>query len=255
MSGSPLLKIDGLKASIGDIEILKGIDLEIMPGEVHAVMGRNGSGKSTTAHVLMGHPDYEVTDGTVDLEGNDLLEMEAYERARAGIFLSFQYPHSVPGLQVGNFLRRSVAAIRGEEEAKGSEFRNQLKQGMEQLGLDRSFLSRYVNDGFSGGEKKRFEILQMMLIKPKLAILDETDSGLDIDGIRTVAEGVDAAIRGTQSAALIITHYNRILEHVKPDKIHVLIDGKIVMSGGPELANQLEEKGYDWVEKEVSGNE
>ena len=218
-------------------------------------MGRNGSGKSTTAHVLMGHPDYEVTDGTVDLEGNDLLEMEAYERARAGIFLSFQYPHSVPGLQVGNFLRRSVAAIRGEEEAKGSEFRNQLKQGMEQLGLDRSFLSRYVNDGFSGGEKKRFEILQMMLIKPKLAILDETDSGLDIDGIRTVAEGVDAAIRGTQSAALIITHYNRILEHVKPDKIHVLIDGKIVMSGGPELANQLEEKGYDWVEKEVSSNE
>ena len=255
MSDSPLLKIDGLKASIGDIEILKGIDLEIMPGEVHAVMGRNGSGKSTTAHVLMGHPDYEVTDGTVDLEGNDLLEMEAYERARAGIFLSFQYPHSVPGLQVGNFLRRSVAAIRGEEEAKGSEFRNQLKQGMEQLGLDRSFLSRYVNDGFSGGEKKRFEILQMMLIKPKLAILDETDSGLDIDGIRTVAEGVDAAIRGTQSAALIITHYNRILEHVKPDKIHVLIDGKIVMSGGPELANQLEERGYDWVEKEVSGNE
>ncbi|MAK26263.1 MAG: Fe-S cluster assembly ATPase SufC [Euryarchaeota archaeon] len=255
MSNSPLLKIDGLKASIGDIEILKGIDLEIMPGEVHAVMGRNGSGKSTTAHVLMGHPDYEVTDGTVDLEGNDLLEMEAYERARAGIFLSFQYPHSVPGLQVGNFLRRSVAAIRGEEQAKGSEFRNQLKQGMEQLGLDRSFLSRYVNDGFSGGEKKRFEILQMMLIKPKLAILDETDSGLDIDGIRTVAEGVDAAIRGTQSAALIITHYNRILEHVKPDKIHVLIDGKIVMSGGPELANQLEEKGYDWVEKEVSSNE
>lgn len=255
MSNSPLLKIDGLKASIGDIEILKGIDLEIMPGEVHAVMGRNGSGKSTTAHVLMGHPDYEVTDGTVDLEGNDLLEMEAYERARAGIFLSFQYPHSVPGLQVGNFLRRSVAAIRGEEKAKGSEFRNQLKQGMEQLGLDRSFLSRYVNDGFSGGEKKRFEILQMMLIKPKLAILDETDSGLDIDGIRTVAEGVDAAIRGTQSAALIITHYNRILEHVKPDKIHVLIDGKIVMSGGPELANQLEEKGYDWVEKEVSSNE
>ena len=255
MSNSPLLKIDGLKASIGDIEILKGIDLEIMPGEVHAVMGRNGSGKSTTAHVLMGHPDYEVTDGTVDLEGNDLLEMEAYERVRAGIFLSFQYPHSVPGLQVGNFLRRSVAAIRGEEQAKGSEFRNQLKQGMEQLGLDRSFLSRYVNDGFSGGEKKRFEILQMMLIKPKLAILDETDSGLDIDGIRTVAEGVDAAIRGTQSAALIITHYNRILEHVKPDKIHVLIDGKIVMSGGPELANQLEEKGYDWVEKEVSSNE
>ena len=160
MNSRPLLKIKGLEAGIDQTKILKGIELEIMPGEVHAVMCRNGSGKSTTAHVLMGHPDYEVTDGTVDLEGNDLLEMEAYERARAGIFLSFQYPHSVPGLQVGNFLRRSVAAIRGEEEAKGSEFRGQLKQGMEQLGLDRSFLSRYVNDGFSGGEKKRFEILQ-----------------------------------------------------------------------------------------------
>ncbi len=251
MGGAPLLKINGLEASIGDTQILKGINLEILPGEVHAVMGRNGSGKSTTAHVLMGHPDYEVTNGTVHLDGDDLLDMEAYERARAGVFLSFQYPHSVPGLQVGNFLRRSVAAIRGEEAAKGTEFRSLLKSGMEQLGLDRSFLSRYVNDGFSGGEKKRFEILQMMLIKPRLAILDETDSGLDIDGIRTVAQGVDAAIRGTNSGALIITHYNRILEHVKPDRVHILIDGKIVMSGGPELANKLEENGYDWVEAEV----
>jgi len=251
MGGAPLLKINGLEASIGDTQILKGINLEILPGEVHAVMGRNGSGKSTTAHVLMGHPDYEVTNGTVHLDGDDLLDMEAYERARAGVFLSFQYPHSVPGLQVGNFLRRSVAAIKGEEAAKGTEFRSLLKSGMEQLGLDRSFLSRYVNDGFSGGEKKRFEILQMMLIKPRLAILDETDSGLDIDGIRTVAQGVDAAIRGTNSGALIITHYNRILEHVKPDRVHILIDGKIVMSGGPELANKLEENGYDWVEAEV----
>ena len=255
MSVTPLLKIDGLEASIDETVILKGINLEILPGEVHAVMGRNGSGKSTTAHVLMGHPDYEVTNGNVKLDGEDLLEMEAYERARAGVFLSFQYPHSVPGLQVGNFLRRSVSAINGEEAAKGPEFRNLLKEGMEQLGLDRSFLARYVNDGFSGGEKKRFEILQMMLIKPKLAILDETDSGLDIDGIRTVAQGVDAAIRGSNSGALIITHYNRILEHVKPDKIHVLIDGKIVKSGGPELANQLEERGYDWIEKEVKDNE
>jgi Fe-S cluster assembly ATP-binding protein len=251
MDSRPLLKIKGLEAGIDETKILKGIELEIMPGEVHAVMGRNGSGKSTTAHVLMGHPDYEVTNGTIQLDGENLLEMEAFERARAGVFLSFQYPHSVPGLQVGNFLRRSVAAIRGEEAAKGSEFRTQLKEGMTQLGLDRSFLSRYVNDGFSGGEKKRFEILQMMLIKPRLAILDETDSGLDIDGIRTVAQGVEAAIRGSDSGALIITHYNRILEHVKPDYIHVLIDGKIVKSGGPDLANQLEEHGYDWIEEEV----
>ncbi|MEC7544079.1 MAG: Fe-S cluster assembly ATPase SufC [Candidatus Thermoplasmatota archaeon] len=255
MSVTPLLRIEGLEASIDETAILKGINLEILPGEVHAVMGRNGSGKSTTAHVLMGHPDYEVTNGNVKLDGEDLLEMESYERARAGVFLSFQYPHSVPGLQVGNFLRRSVSAINGEEAAKGPEFRTLLKEGMEQLGLDRSFLARYVNDGFSGGEKKRFEILQMMLIKPKLAILDETDSGLDIDGIRTVAQGVDAAIRGSNSGALIITHYNRILEHVKPDKIHVLIDGKIVKSGGPELANQLEERGYDWIEKEVMNDE
>lgn len=255
MSVTPLLRIEGLEASIDETAILKGINLEILPGEVHAVMGRNGSGKSTTAHVLMGHPDYEVTNGNVKLDGEDLLEMESYERARAGVFLSFQYPHSVPGLQVGNFLRRSVSAINGEEAAKGPEFRTLLKKGMEQLGLDRSFLARYVNDGFSGGEKKRFEILQMMLIKPKLAILDETDSGLDIDGIRTVAQGVDAAIRGSNSGALIITHYNRILEHVKPDKIHVLIDGKIVKSGGPELANQLEERGYDWIEKEVMNDE
>ena len=246
-----LLEIKGLRTSIGDTDILHGINLKIMPGEIHAVMGRNGSGKSTTANVLMGHPDYEVTDGSIHLDGEDLLEMEAHERARSGIFLSFQYPQAVPGLQVGNFLRRSVAAVRGEEAAKGAEFRSTLKEGMDRLGLDRSFLSRYVNDGFSGGEKKRFEILQMMLLKPRLAILDETDSGLDIDGIRTVAEGIDAAIRGTTSGALIITHYNRILEHVKPDYVHVLIDGRIVKSGGPELASDLEERGYDWVEEDA----
>ena len=165
------------------------------------------------------------------------------------MFLSFQYPQAVPGLQVGNFLRKSVASIRGEEASKGAQFRNELNEAMDKLNIPRSFLSRYVNDGFSGGEKKRFEILQMMLLKPKLAILDETDSGLDIDGIKTVASGVNAAVRGTDSGALIITHYSRILEHVKPDFIHVLIGGKIVASGGPELATQLEENGYDWVEK------
>ena len=176
--------------------------------------------------------------------------METWERAREGVFLSFQYPQSVPGLQVGNFLRKSVAAILGEEAAKGKEFRNKLKESMKELDIPSSFLGRYVNDGFSGGEKKRFEILQLMLMKPKLAILDETDSGLDIDGIRTVAKGINAAIRGTDSGALIITHYSRILEHVKPDKIHVLISGKIVKTGGPELALELEEKGYDWLEED-----
>ena len=177
--------------------------------------------------------------------------MEAWERARKGVFLSFQYPQAVPGLQVGHFLRKSVASIRGEDSAKGPVFREALKSAMEEVSIPRSFLSRYVNDGFSGGEKKRFEILQLMLLKPKLAILDETDSGLDIDGIRVVSRGINAAIRGSDSGALIITHYSRILEHVKPDYVHVLIEGKIVRSGGPELALELEERGYEWLE---SGN-
>jgi Fe-S cluster assembly ATP-binding protein len=245
---SNLLKIQDLRAGIDGTPILRGINLDIKPGEIHAIMGRNGSGKTTTANIIMGHPDYEVESGTVELNGEDLLEMETWERARKGVFLSFQYPQSVPGLQVGNFLRKSVAAILGEEAAKGSDFRTKLKESMKELDIPPSFLGRYVNDGFSGGEKKRFEILQLMLITPKLAILDETDSGLDIDGIRTVAKGINAAIRGTDSGALIITHYSRILEHVQPDKIHVLIAGKIVKTGGPELALELEEKGYDWLE-------
>jgi len=243
-----LLKIQDLYAGIDDTPILKGINLNIKPGEIHAIMGRNGSGKTTTANIIMGHPDYEVEGGIVELNGENLLEMETWERARKGVFLSFQYPQSVPGLQVGNFLRKSVAAILGDEAAKGPQFRKKLKESMKELDIPASFLGRYVNDGFSGGEKKRFEILQLMLIKPKLAILDETDSGLDIDGIRTVAKGINAAIRGTDSGALIITHYSRILEHVQPDKIHVLIAGKIVKTGGPELALELEEKGYDWLE-------
>jgi Fe-S cluster assembly ATP-binding protein len=246
-TGEPILEIVGLHAGIDGNEILKGIDLEIGAGEIHAIMGRNGSGKTTTANVIMGHPDFEVEKGDVLLDGKSLLELEAWERARAGVFLSFQYPQAVPGLQVGNFLRKSVASIKGEEEAKGANFRGVLKDAMKSLGIPRSFLSRYVNDGFSGGEKKRFEILQLMLLRPSLAVLDETDSGLDIDGIRTVAEGVNAAIRGTGSGALIITHYSRILEHVQPDKVHVLMDGKIVSSGGPELATKLEEQGYEWL--------
>ena len=248
-SDEPVLEIRNLHAGIDDTPILRGIELEIPAGEIHAIMGRNGSGKTTTANIIMGHPDFEVTDGGVQLDGENLLDMEPWERARAGVFLSFQYPQAVPGLQVGNFLRKSVAAIRGEDEAKGAEFRKKLKDAMAELDIDRSFLGRYVNDGFSGGEKKRFEILQLMLLQPKLAILDETDSGLDIDGIRTVAKGINAAIRGTDSGALIITHYSRILEHVQPDRVHVLIKGRIVKSGGPELALELEERGYEWLEK------
>ena len=248
---TPVLEISNLHAGIDDTAILRGINLEIPPGEIHAIMGRNGSGKTTTANIIMGHPDFDITDGTVQLDGEDLLDMEPWERAREGVFLSFQYPQAVPGLQVGNFLRKSVAAIRGEDAAKGAEFRKTLKDAMTELDIDRSFLGRYVNDGFSGGEKKRFEILQLMLLQPKLAILDETDSGLDIDGIRTVSKGINAAVRGTDSGALIITHYSRILEHVQPDKVHVLIKGKIVKSGGPELALELEERGYDWLETEA----
>ncbi|NDF33135.1 MAG: Fe-S cluster assembly ATPase SufC [Euryarchaeota archaeon] len=251
---TPVLEISNLHAGIDDTAILRGINLEIPPGEIHAIMGRNGSGKTTTANIIMGHPDFDITDGTVQLDGEDLLDMEPWERARKGVFLSFQYPQAVPGLQVGNFLRKSVAAIRGEDAAKGAEFRKTLKDAMTELDIDRSFLGRYVNDGFSGGEKKRFEILQLMLLQPKLAILDETDSGLDIDGIRTVSKGINAAVRGTDSGALIITHYSRILEHVQPDKVHVLIKGKIVKSGGPELALELEERGYDWLETEAENS-
>jgi len=246
-----LLEIQNLHAGIDDTQILKGINLSIAPGEIHAIMGRNGSGKTTAANIIMGHPDFDVEEGRVMLSGENLLELEPWERARAGVFLSFQYPQAVPGLQVGNFLRKSVASIRGEDVAKGADFRRELNEAMDTLDIPRSFLSRYVNDGFSGGEKKRFEILQLQLLKPKLAILDETDSGLDIDGIKTVAAGVNAAIRGTDSGALIITHYSRILEHVQPDKVHVLIDGRIVATGGPELATELEENGYDWIEGRV----
>jgi len=246
-----LLEIRNLHAGIGDTQILKGIDLSIAPGEIHAIMGRNGSGKTTAANIIMGHPDFEVEEGEVLLSGDNLLELEPWERAREGVFLSFQYPQAVPGLQVGNFLRKSVASIRGEEAAKGADFRRELNEAMDTLDIPRSFLSRYVNDGFSGGEKKRFEILQLLLLKPKLAILDETDSGLDIDGIKTVAAGINAAVRGTDSAALIITHYSRILEHVQPDKIHVLIGGQIVATGGPELAMQLEERGYEWLDSKA----
>jgi Fe-S cluster assembly ATP-binding protein len=251
----PLLEIKNLHAGIDGNVILNGIDIEIGTGEIHAIMGRNGSGKTTTANIVMGHPDFDVEDGEIKLLGNDLLDLEPWERAKKGVFLSFQYPQAVPGLQVGNFLKKSVASIKGEEAAKGKNFRELLKKSMKELNMPSSFLSRYVNDGFSGGEKKRFEILQMMLLQPKLAILDETDSGLDIDGIRTVATGINSSIRGTESGALIITHYSRILDYVKPDKIHVLIEGRIVATGDSTLATDLEENGYDWLEEKIKGGD
>jgi len=253
------LVIRNLHANIADTdtEILKGIDLEMSRGEIHAIMGPNGSGKSTLSHVLMGHPGYEVTEGEVLFMGEDLLELEADERSRAGLFLSFQYPFAVPGVTVANFIRMAVNAHRkggpdGEDDPiRIPEFRKQLQEAMELLEIDKSMSSRSLNDGFSGGEKKRFEILQMAMLKPKIAILDETDSGLDIDALRIVSGGINQLV-GPDMGALIITHYQRILDHVKPDRIHVLMDGRIVRSGGPELAHELESSGYAGIAEEVS---
>ena len=249
MSGETILRISNLHVSIQDTVILRGIDLEIKAGEVHALMGRNGSGKSTLANVLMGHPTYEITDGTIEFLGEYLTEMEPWERARAGVFLSFQYPQAVPGLQVGNFLRKSVQAIRGDDAPGARDFRTELNAVMAELDVDKQFLGRYVNDGFSGGEKKRFEILQLLLNRPRLAVLDETDSGLDIDALQTVAKGINSAT-SSESGCLIITHYQRILDLVKPSHVHIMIDGKIVKSGGSDLALEVEEKGYEWLSGE-----
>ena len=247
----PDLVIRNLHANItdSDTEILKGIDLEMSKGEIHAIMGPNGSGKSTLSHVLMGHPGYEVTEGEVLFEGVNLLDMAADERSRAGLFLSFQYPFAVPGVTVANFIRMAVNAHRkggpdgADNPVRIPEFRKQLMEAMEMLEIDKSMASRSLNDGFSGGEKKRFEILQMAMLKPRLAILDETDSGLDIDALRIVSGGINA-LMGPDMGTLIITHYQRILDYVQPDRIHVLVDGRIVRSGGAELAKELETTGY-----------
>ena len=254
----PDLVIRNLHANIADsdTEILKGIDLELSKGEIHAIMGPNGSGKSTLSHVLMGHPGYEVTEGEVIFEGVNLLDMAADERSRAGLFLSFQYPFAVPGVTVANFIRMAVNAHRkggpdgADDPIRIPEFRKQLQDAMEMLEIDKSMSSRSLNDGFSGGEKKRFEILQMAMLKPKLAILDETDSGLDIDALRIVSGGINA-LMGPDMGTLIITHYQRILDYVEPDRIHVLVDGRIVRSGGPELAKELETTGYAELAKET----
>ncbi len=245
------LTIKNLHVSIDDKEILKGLDLEIKAGEIHAIMGPNGTGKSTLAYSLMGHPAYDITGGEVLFDGEDILELDADERSRAGLFLAFQYPVSIPGVTVANFLRTAVNARRRAEnpDDKGIsilEFRKMLKEKMDLLKMDHAFAGRYLNDGFSGGEKKRAEILQMATLKPKIAILDETDSGLDIDALRIVSDGVNA-LAGPDLGVLVITHYQRLLNYIKPDFVHIMFGGRIVESGGPELALKLEDEGYDWV--------
>jgi Fe-S cluster assembly ATP-binding protein len=252
------LKIQNLHVSIDGKEIIKGLNLTIPQGEVHAIMGPNGTGKSTLAYTIMGHPSYEITEGEILLKGENIAEMKADERSRAGLFLAFQYPVSIPGVTVANFLRTAVNARRRaiNPEDKGipiPEFRRMLKEKMELLKMDPAFAGRYLNEGFSGGEKKRAEILQMAVLKPQIAVLDETDSGLDIDALRIVSEGVNT-LRGPDLGVLVITHYQRILNYIKPDVVHVMMGGRIVESGGPELALSLEEHGYEWV-REKLGNE
>ena len=242
------LEIRGLKVSVttenGDVEILKGVDLIIKSGETHAIMGPNGSGKSTLAYSIAGHPKYTITGGTVTLDGADVLEMSVDERAKAGLFLAMQYPVEVPGVSVSNFLRTAATALRGEAP-KLREWVGEVKGAMEALKMDPSFASRNVNEGFSGGEKKRHKIMQLELLKPKIAILDETDSGLDVDALRVVSEGVNRAKENSNVGVLLITHYTRILKYIKPDFVHVFANGKIVEEGGPELADKLEAQGYE----------
>jgi Fe-S cluster assembly ATP-binding protein len=245
-----LLEIKNLHVATEDgTEIVRGLDLAVDSNEVHAIMGPNGSGKSTLAYALMGHPAYQITDGDILLDGESILELEADERAQRGLFLAFQYPHAVPGVTVASFLRSAVNAMRkaangGEDDpVKIPAFRKQLDEAMKQLQVPKEMAGRYLNDGFSGGEKKRVEILQMAMLRPRMAVLDETDSGLDIDALRVVASGVRNLV-GPETGALVITHYQRILNYVKPDFVHVFVDGRIVREGGPELAEQLEAEGY-----------
>ncbi|MCF8005512.1 Fe-S cluster assembly ATPase SufC [Lamprobacter modestohalophilus] len=244
-----MLSVKGLKANVGDKEILRGLDLEVAPGEVHAIMGPNGSGKSTFAHVLSGREGYEVTAGSAKLDGTDLFELDPEERARLGLFLAFQYPVELPGVNNMYFLKAALNAIRksrGEDEFDAVSFMRLMKEKLKVLHLDDSLLKRPVNFGFSGGEKKRNEIFQMAMLEPKLAILDETDSGLDIDALRIVADGVNA-LRSPERSMIVVTHYQRLLDYIEPDYVHVLAKGQIIRSGGKELALELEEKGYGWI--------
>lgn len=246
------LKIDNLHASIPDREILKGLNLVINPGEVHAIMGPNGSGKSTLSKVLCGHEDYEVTGGSVTLNGEDILEMEVDERSRTGLFLAFQYPFEIPGVSNANFIRAALQArLPKGEELDAVAYYKSLYKRMDELEMSRSFTARSVNEGFSGGEKKRNEILQMMMLEPKYVVLDETDSGLDIDALKIVSKGVNS-MRSPDRGFLVITHYQRLLDYIKPDIVHVMVDGRIVHSGGPELALELEAKGYEWAKEELA---
>jgi Fe-S cluster assembly ATP-binding protein len=252
------LEIRNLHVSVEDQPILKGVDLIVKPGEVHALMGPNGSGKSTLSNTVLGNPEYEVTAGQVIFDGQDILELETDERARLGLFLAFQYPVAIPGVTVANFLRNALnARMKADDpESKGipiPKFRKLVMEKMDMLQMDPSFGGRYLNDGFSGGEKKRAEILQMAVLQPKIAIMDETDSGLDIDALRIVSEGVNK-LRGPDLGVLVITHYQRILNYIKPDFVHIMLDGKIVESGGPELALALEERGYHWLREKQNGN-
>jgi len=247
------LEIRNLHVSAGEKKILKGLDLIVDKGEIHALMGPNGSGKSTLANVIMGHPNLEVTEGTIHFKGEDITEADPDERARAGLFMAFQYPVSIPGVTVTKYLRMVINAQReerGEEPISLKDFRKTATEAMELMHVPREFSSRYLNEGFSGGEKKRMEILQMALLKPSMAVLDETDSGLDIDALQTVAHGVNT-VSGPETGTLIITHYQRILHLVQPQFVHVMWDGRIVKQGGPEIVEQLEAKGYGWVREEV----
>ena len=256
------LVIKNLTVSVEGQPILKGLNLEINKGEIHAIMGPNGSGKSTLANTLMGHPAYEVTDGEIWFKGENIVEMSPDQRSRLGLFLAFQYPSAIPGVSVANFLRTAINARYEKPDPAGNgngrsrgmpmrEFRALLKDKMAMLKMDPSFVRRYLNDGFSGGEKKRMEILQMAMLRPEIAVLDETDSGLDIDALRIVSEGVNQ-LMSPDLGILVITHYQRILNYIQPDHVHILLDGRIVMSGGPELALELEERGYDWVKQGVA---
>jgi Fe-S cluster assembly ATP-binding protein len=248
------LEIKNLHVSAGDKQILKGVDLRVSSGEIHALMGPNGSGKSTLANAIMGHPNFEVTDGQILFNGEDITEAEPDERARSGLFMAFQYPVAVPGVTVAKFLRTVMNAhrdARGEEAISLKDFRKRVEEAMELTRVPKDFSSRYINEGFSGGEKKRMEILQLALLHPRLAVLDETDSGLDIDALKTVAEGVNRVARESAMGALIITHYQRILHLVEPSHVHIMFDGRIYKEGGPELVEQLEREGYARIREEV----
>ncbi len=248
-----MLKIHDLHVSVGEKKVLDGLTLEVPTGEVHAIMGPNGSGKSTLAHVLAGRPGYTVTSGSVTLDGRDLLALEPEERAHEGVFLGFQYPVEIPGVNNVYLLKAALNAVRkhrGESEVDAFEFLNFVREKMKLMRMDEAFLSRGVNEGFSGGEKKRNEIFQMAVLEPKLAVLDETDSGLDIDALRTVARGINA-LRREDRAIILVTHYQRMLNEIIPDQVHVLLDGRIVKSGGKDLAQQLEDEGYGWIEEQI----